>query len=369
MLPPPDGSSPQPFWTEQGWRCQLWTHQGWRTALWTEHGWVYPVWTEHGWEQTVWDPRAPHAAVPGDVPGADPERSPYHELLRTPRARRWQLFAGPALVLSLFLGAAVVAYGIAAGLAAAIDNPAIVSDTDIEEFTGPFGLLVTNVMLAALIPACLLTVRVVHGERSRWLNSVTGRLRPRLLATSLVLAAGVHALSLPLYQLLQVGADSSEDAFPGRTSFLALLVVILLTTPLQAAGEEYLFRGYLIQALGVWARSRWVPALLSGLLFAAAHGPQDPWLFTDRFFFGLAAWWLTTRTGGLEAAIAFHVVTNLVALTAAAAVDDLDSAVVIEGIPPAAALLDMATIAVIAWVLDRNARRLAVATHRVVSAT
>ena len=33
-----------------------------------------------------------------------------------------------------------------------------------------------------------------------------------------------------------------------------LLLVVVLTTPLQSAAEEYLFRGYLSQAVAAWVR-------------------------------------------------------------------------------------------------------------------
>ena len=94
-----------------------------------------------------------------------------------------------------------------------------------------------------------------------------------------------------------------------------LLVVVLLTTPLQSAAEEYVFRGYLSQAIAGWIRAPQagavVAAVLSALLFAAAHGPQDPLTFLDRFAFGLAASAVVWLTGGLEAAIVLHAVNNV----------------------------------------------------------
>ena len=66
-------------------------------------------------------------------------------------------------------------------------------------------------------------------------------------------------------------------------------VVILLTTPLQAIGEEYLFRGYLLQAVGSLFGSRWVAIVATATLFALAHGAQNFPLFFDRFAFGLIA--------------------------------------------------------------------------------
>jgi membrane protease YdiL (CAAX protease family) len=119
---------------------------------------------------------------------------------------------------------------------------------------------------------------------------------------------------------LLVGAFLPQDvntlsghlhAVTGQT--IAFAVVILLTTPLQAIGEEYAFRGYAMQAFGSLTRSPWFAILLSAVLFTAAHGSQNVPLLADRFAFGLLAGYLVWRTGGLEAGIALHVWNNLVA--------------------------------------------------------
>ena len=125
--------------------------------------------------------------------------------------------------------------------------------------------------------------------------------------------------------------SSSEVATdePTLAAFLGLLVVILLTTPLQAAAEEVGFRGYLSQAVASWVARPVVGALLAGavsaVLFALAHGLQDPWLFTDRLAFGLVASWLAWRTGGLEAPIALHIANNVVGLVYSAAIGSLEA--------------------------------------------
>ncbi len=51
--------------------------------------------------------------------------------------------------------------------------------------------------------------------------------------------------------------------------------------------------------------------VLSAALFAAAHGQQDTLTFLDRFAFGLAASAVVWLNGGLEAAIVFHAVNNV----------------------------------------------------------
>jgi len=107
------------------------------------------------------------------------------------------------------------------------------------------------------------------------------------------------------------------------------VLVVLLLTPLQAAGEEYAFRGYLLQAFGGLVRDPRIAVpvsiLGSSLLFALAHGAQDPPIFFDRFAFGAVAGTLVVVTGGLEAGIAMHVLNNFLAFGMALAFGDMAS--------------------------------------------
>ena len=123
-------------------------------------------------------------------------------------------------------------------------------------------------------------------------------------------------------------------------SFGWLLVVVLLTTPLQSAAEEYLFRGYLSQAVAGWIRAPGGGAVVAGVLtaalFAAAHVPGDWVTFLDRFAFGLAASAVVWLTGGLEAAIVLHAVNNVLVFVLAGALGD---AVATEEVPGGSGLL------------------------------
>jgi len=104
------------------------------------------------------------------------------------------------------------------------------------------------------------------------------------------------------------------------------VLVIVLLTPLQAAGEEYAFRGYLTQAFGGLFRSRVAAVLVPAVLFALAHGAQDAPVFVDRLAFGLVAGVLVIATGGLEAGIAMHVLNNFLAYGLALAFSDMTTA-------------------------------------------
>jgi membrane protease YdiL (CAAX protease family) len=219
-------------------------------------------------------------------------------------------------------------------------------------------LLITNLGLAALVPIAMLAVWAGHGWRPRWLTSVAPGLRWRWLWLCAAVGLVVTALSL-LVPYALAGAPTGQ----GR-QVIALLTVVAVTTPLQAAGEEYLFRGWLTQAIGSLfsgARSgAVVAAVVSATLFALAHGGQAPWLFLDRFAFGVLASYLTWRTGGLEAAIAVHAANNVVVFVPTILTGGLAGVLTVTDAPAAMVLLDLLAMAVIAVVISWLARRLRV---------
>jgi membrane protease YdiL (CAAX protease family) len=94
-----------------------------------------------------------------------------------------------------------------------------------------------------------------------------------------------------------------------------MAVIILVTSPLQAAGEELQSRALIPRIIASLVPHRWFAllfaALGSSLLFMVLHNSQDLWINLNYLGFGLALWWLTYRTGGIEASIALHVVHSL----------------------------------------------------------
>jgi membrane protease YdiL (CAAX protease family) len=96
---------------------------------------------------------------------------------------------------------------------------------------------------------------------------------------------------------------------------LPVLTLALLLTPLQAASEEILFRGYLTQALGRIFRSRSKIAVAVGMIFALLHfnayGPLTmPYMFAFSLILSLA----TLRDDRIELAIGAHTAQNCLAV-------------------------------------------------------
>jgi membrane protease YdiL (CAAX protease family) len=197
----------------------------------------------------------------------------------------------------------------------------------------PAGLAYINVALALLIPTAIAVNWLLHGLTPGWLASVARTFRWRLLVACLGAAVVALAATLVVSGVVNAIAPGEADDVGGQlNSFTSTtawyLVVILLLTPLQAAGEEYCFRGYLTQAFGAGVRrwSTYAAVLVPALLFGLAHGiGQSPPVFFDRFAFGVIAGVLVIRTGGLEAGIAMHVLNNFLAFGLALAYGDMAS--------------------------------------------
>ncbi|QGN33097.1 CPBP family intramembrane glutamic endopeptidase [Microlunatus sp. Gsoil 973] len=280
----------------------------------------------------------------------------YPQILRTTGYAWWRSLLGVLIALSLyFLLVGVISQGlILAGFA--IVSPGGTFQAYYQKsiaFGTPAGVLGTNLGIAALIPITFLVIMVVHQVRPRWLGSVRPRLRRGYLLVTLAVAAVVLAINLVLSVITQ---KAHFDPVPGAWLYL---VIILITSPLQAAGEEYLFRGYLLQAFGSVVKSPWFGIVISSLVFALFHGTQNLPLFIDRFAFGLLAAMLVTRTGGIEAGIAAHVINNVYAFGLGALTGTLSQTRGLQQINWTSAAFDVGTFAlfaVAAWLVARAMR-------------
>ncbi|KGH44590.1 hypothetical protein IN07_21615 [Modestobacter caceresii] len=253
-------------------------------------------------------------------PGAPPHDTPqpYELLMRT---RDWAWWR-PLLGLLLF----TVLYGVAAVvLVLVVHVTGVVPDLAMTDLTDVWVLLFTNASLIVAIPIVWVCWLVPHGLRIGWSSSVLGRLRWRMLLPWTWRALATLGLAVAAGLLLTIAATDLSITGP-TSSFGWLLLVVLLTTPLQCAAEEYVFRGYLTQAIAGWVgrpqAGAVVAAVLTAALFSAAHLPPDAESFLYRFVIGLVLSGVVWLTGGLEAAIALHAVNNVVIFVLAGALGE-----------------------------------------------
>ena len=226
-------------------------------------------------------------------------RPKYHELHRVGRSGIWRSVVGSLLLIVLvFAVVPLIAGGIAvvALMASGSSAAEAARALDLTEEVTPTALAVVNIVLASAIPLAWLVSWVMHGLKPRWLASIAPRIRWKYLFACLGLSVVALIASLIVAVLLPTAPGGEPvgelNEFTRRTR--DFLIVILLLTPFQAAGEEYLFRGYLTQAFGSLVRARQAAQVLAvvgpALIFALFHGfSQAPPVFFDRFAFGVVA--------------------------------------------------------------------------------
>lgn len=258
-----------------------------------------------------------------------PEPRTYPLMLRTWTYAWWKPVVGLAMLpFGMLVLAPVVMLPVLVA-AVAVDHEGSFGDAfrdaaSLESVTWP-SMLYLNLSLAGLILVTWGIIRFVHRMRPRWLMSVQPGIRWRFFWACFGIALIAIFANVVVGSFLPTDPNELSTSTNEITSTVVVLgIVILLTTPLQAIGEEYAFRGYAMQAFGSLSRRPWLAIVLSAVLFALAHGIQNAPLFLDRLTFGLMAGYVVYRTGGLEAGIAMHVWNNLIAFGFALLLGDID---------------------------------------------
>jgi len=101
--------------------------------------------------------------------------------------------------------------------------------------------------------------------------------------------------------------------------FLILVLISFLFMPFQTSFEELLFRGYLMQGLGVWFKNAAIPLVVTSVVFGLLHGfnPEFDKLgpmvmiyyIGTGFLFGIT----TLMDEGTELSLGMHAANNIVA--------------------------------------------------------
>lgn len=100
--------------------------------------------------------------------------------------------------------------------------------------------------------------------------------------------------------------------------FAILFVIAIVMIPIQTSVEEYVFRGYLMQGFGVLAKNKFVPLLMTSIIFGALHllNPEvDKLGYVMMVYYigtGLLLGIMTLMDEGMELALGFHAANNLV---------------------------------------------------------
>jgi len=162
--------------------------------------------------------------------------------------------------------------------------------------------------------AFVLLIRPLNGRDMKSVINGAGRLRwNRFLISALV-----YGILSAAYFFIYLKADPSNFRLNNTSSTLIPLILIsLLCIPFQAAFEEVVFRGYMMQGFAVLARNRWMPLIMTSLLFGLMHSfnPEVEefgflTMMPQYVLFGLIFGIITILDDGIEAAIGAHAANN-----------------------------------------------------------
>jgi membrane protease YdiL (CAAX protease family) len=251
---------------------------------------------------------------------------PYHRLFRAqPTYRWWRPLVAILMTAVFFLGVSVlvaIPVFIVVFSTGAIDllSPTVTQDLTqlitpdmARPWTLAFGLG-SIILVLPFIPLALKIAGIQpNGVRVSILHSVLFQLRWRWLAVSFIPAAVVWIVTFAAQ--IGIGVATGEQLLPFSTdvpTYLLSVVIVVLLVPIQAATEEYLYRGVLLQSVGAWVRFAPVTILVSAVLFGFSHA-YDEWGIATIVVMGVGFAFVAIRTGGLEAGIALHTVNNVAA--------------------------------------------------------
>ena len=102
-------------------------------------------------------------------------------------------------------------------------------------------------------------------------------------------------------------------------NFMILLIISLILFPFQIGLEEYLFRGYLMQQIGIIAKNRWLPLVITSIIFGLFHSanPEVAEMGYGVIIFYIGTGFLlgimTLMDESIELALGFHLGNNLMA--------------------------------------------------------
>lgn len=251
--------------------------------------------------------------IAGDVAG---HRAPlaYHRLAHLdPRTARWWrpfatlgVGAGLLLALGAILGTVAVFVILVASERASFPA-ALTPSVNLDDPRNPVDHLLSLGLLALLIPVVVFALRWGGGQRGT-VHSVVGRFRWGMALRAAAFVLPGYALVLWTASALAPPEDLSMPPFDA--SLLAVVIVVLLLTPLQCAAEEYAFRGLPMQLFGTWLRTPVVGVALPVPLFILSHGYD--WLGQISIaVFALSMGFLVWKSGGLELAVVVHTANNL----------------------------------------------------------
>ncbi len=231
----------------------------------------------------------------------------YIQQAYTGKLGYWKYFVIPGLFLGMMLLQFLMI------LVLDLDVDAIIKNEVANKGKNRF-LIESLVPMVIALAALFFWVKYIHGQSITSLTTARKKIDWKRILFSFFLW-GILSSGLVLIDYVA----TPENYLPNfeLEPFLYLAAIAILLVPIQTSFEEYLFRGYLMQGIGVMAKNRWLPLVITSVLFGVMHiaNPEVGKLgyfimvyyIGTGFFLGI----ITLMDEGLELALGFHAANNL----------------------------------------------------------
>ena len=221
------------------------------------------------------------------------------------------IFIGSQLGQIPFLIAIITKSMANGGDLSSLDYDAMMSILDLN-----LSLFLLLLSFAIGLVVVFLVVKYIHKQTLRSLTTS----RAKIDWSRFWFAFLIWGVTTACFVLLEYYSSPENFTFNFKPiPFLILVLISVVFIPLQTSFEEYLFRGYLMQGLGVLAKNRWVPLIFTSTIFGLLHiaNPEIDKLgyvllvhyIGTGFLLGI----MTLMDEGLELALGFHAANNLIA--------------------------------------------------------
>lgn len=173
----------------------------------------------------------------------------------------------------------------------------------------------TLLPLAVFLVMLLVWVKFVNKQSIRSLTTA----RPKVDWKRIFFSFGLWSvLTIAMTAMAYYAEPSNYEINFKPVPFAILAAIAVVLVPMQTSFEEYLFRGYLMQGIGVATRSKLIPLITTSVMFGLMHiaNPEIEKLgyilllyyIGTGFFLGI----MTLMDDGMELALGFHAANNLV---------------------------------------------------------
>lgn len=226
----------------------------------------------------------------------------------TGKIGRWK-YVIPAL---LFFG--LMGLNILFSILMDIDQSEIIAE-QIEKEGKNYTFFTLLIPFAFLLGLLFLYVKFVHKQSLKSLTTSRKKIDWSRVGFSFLLVA--IFISLMTFGDYFFRPEAYEMNF-NFSKFISLAAVAIILVPIQTSFEEYMFRGYLMQGIGVITRYRWPALLITSIIFGSMHfaNPEvsmlGPVIMISYIGTGFLLGVMTLMDEGMELAIGFHAGNNLI---------------------------------------------------------